>query len=505
MVPDLLLVPLMSEQEKQIQETARNVFHYESLRPGQEEAITSVLNGFDTLVVMPTGSGKSAIYQIPAVLLDGPTVVVSPLIALQRDQSETLQQQDIGGAAVVNSLITARQQEEAITGAENGSTEFLFMAPEQFSNPERLAAVKAVKPSLFVVDEAHCISEWGHSFRPDYLRLGTVVEELGHPTVLALTATANEAVRAEIISRLGMRKPKVFVHGFDRPNIWLGVETAASESRKHAMLLDRIRKTERPGIVYASTRKHAEEISDELNCVGITSAFYHGGLNKKVREAMQSDFMNDKVEVIVATSAFGMGVDKPNVRFVFHYEPPDCLDSYYQEIGRAGRDGKAASAVLFYRPEDLRIHKFFKGGGQIGTAEVQKVLDALEDGDVDRATLQEKAGLSKTKLARAVTRLEETGAVEVNSEGTVHTIAEPSTLMEKAEEASQAQAERHEAELERIEQMRLYAEYLHCRRSYVLGYFGDNAPDNCGSCDNCQGDGTERARLIAETRMRIAS
>jgi ATP-dependent DNA helicase RecQ len=495
----------MNRHIKSIRDKARKVFHYDALRPGQEEAIAAVLDGQDSLVVMPTGSGKSAIYQIAALILNGPTIIVSPLIALQRDQSEALNQHNVGGAAVVNSLMPARQQEKSLEEAEQGETEFLFMAPEQFSNPERLEAVKAAKPSLFVVDEAHCISEWGHSFRPDYLRLGNVVKELGHPTVLALTATANEMVRNEIISRLGMREPRVFVHGFDRPNIWLGVETAASESKKRAMILDRIRKTERPGIVYANTRKHAEEINDELNNVGIASAFYHGGLRKKEREAMQEQFMNDEVEVIVATSAFGMGVDKPNVRFVFHFEPPDSIDSYYQEIGRAGRDGKPASAVLFYRSQDLGIHKFFKGSGQLAAEDVQQVIDVLEeDGETDKAELREKVEISKTKLERALNRLEESGAVEIEPQGTVRAIADPKTLANKAEEASQAQAERHEAELARIENMREYAENLDCRRYYLLNYFGEDAPATCGNCDNCQGSGTERAQLIAETKMKAA-
>ncbi len=467
--------------------------------------MASVLDGNDTLVVMPTGSGKSAIYQIPALLLKGPTVVVSPLIALQRDQAEYLKQHDVGGAAVVNSLIPERQQEAALTQAERGDTEFLFMAPEQFAHAERLEAVKMAKPSLFVVDEAHCISEWGHSFRPEYLRLGSVIEELGHPTVLALTATANQAVREEIAARLGMRNPKIFVHGFDRPNIWLGVETAAGEIKKRAMLLDRIRRSPRPGIVYATTRKHAVEINDELNSAGIKSAFYHGGLSKGDREAMQQQFMNDEVEVIVATSAFGMGVDKPNVRFVFHYEPPDSIDSYYQEIGRAGRDGQPASTVLFYNPKDLGIHKFFKSTGQVKEAEVRRVLQALEEcGETDAATLRGKADLSKTKLSRALNRLEEGGAVEMLPEGMVRAKLQNGSLAEKALDAAEAQSALHGAELERIEKMRQYAESMNCRRAYLVNYFGEEFGPGCGNCDNCQGKGTSRAELIAETRAKAA-
>jgi ATP-dependent DNA helicase RecQ len=484
-----------------IRQIAREVFHFDELRAGQEEAMAAVVAGQDTLAVMPTGSGKSAIYQIPALLLDGPTVVVSPLIALQKDQAEYLEQQKAGGAAVVNSLIPMRVQEEALADAEDGATEFLFLAPEQFANQERLEAVKAAGPSLFVVDEAHCISEWGHSFRPDYLRLGSVIEQLGHPTILALTATANSNVRAEIVARLGMLNPKILVQGFDRPNIWLGVETAASESKKRAMLLERVRNTARPGIIYASTRRHAEEINDELNNVGIKSAFYHAGLGKRQRESMQERFMNDEVEAIVATSAFGMGVDKPNVRFVFHYEAPDSIDSYYQEIGRAGRDGEPASAVLFYHPGDLTIHKFFKGAGKIGAQDVQQVLDILKYArGTDTDNLRQKVGLSKTKLARVLQRLEDLGAVELGTRGMVRLVGDTG---ETAEQAAAAQAKLHEAELARIEQMRLYAEDMNCRRGHLLAYFGEETPDYCANCDNCQGTGTARAELIAERRARV--
>jgi ATP-dependent DNA helicase RecQ len=506
MAPKVLLSRNMCRQSQPIDKIAREIFHYNSLRSGQEEAIAAILAGHDTLAVMPTGSGKSAIYQIPAVMLEGPTVVVSPLLALQKDQSEYLNKQNAGGAAVVNSLISARDQDAALSDARAGATEFLFLAPEQFAHADRLEAIRAAQPSLFVVDEAHCISEWGHSFRPDYLRLGAVIEALGHPTVLALTATANEAVRAEIVARLGMREPKIFVHGFDRPNIWLGVETAASETKKRAMLFERIVKAERPGIVYTSTRKHAEEINDELNNVGIHSAFYHAGLGKSERETMQERFMNDEAEVIVATSAFGMGVDKPNVRFVFHYEPPDSIDSYYQEIGRAGRDGLPASAVLFYSSNDLTIHKFFKGAGRIGADDVQDVLDVLkEEGELDQASLREKTGLSKTKLVRVLNRLEDSGVVEFETQGTVRTAADIARNPETAQEAAQAQADMHEAELARLEKMRMYAEHLDCRRARLIGYFGEEISAACGNCDNCQGTGTARAQLIARMREQAAT
>jgi ATP-dependent DNA helicase RecQ len=264
---------------------------------------------------------------------------------------------------------------------------------------------------------------------------------------------------------------------------------------------------ERPGIVYTSTRKHAEEISDELNNAGIVAGFYHAGLGKRERESMQEQFMNDEAEVIVATSAFGMGIDKPNVRFVFHYEPPDSIDSYYQQIGRAGRDGLPASAVLFYSPNDLTIHKFFKGAGKIGTDNVQDVLDVLaEAGELDQAGLQEKTGLSKTRLVRVLNRLEDSGAVELEPDGIVRASATgPAHNPETAQEAAQAQSDLHEAELARIEEMRMYAENLDCRRARLIGYFGEESSPACANCDNCQGTGTIRAQLIAQTRGEVAA
>ncbi len=496
---------LVKQRPSSVEEVAKKSFGYQKLRPGQREAIDSVLAGHDTLVVMPTGFGKSAIYQIAAQLLEGPTVVISPLIALQKDQSEHLEAHNAGGASVVNSLIPQRAQEEALAEAQHGSTEFLFMAPEQFSHPGRLDAVKAARPSLFVIDEAHCISEWGHSFRPDYLRLDYAIEALGHPTVLALTATASPRVRAEIIERLRMRSPRVFVHGFDRPNLWLGVETAASEERKRSLLVERVRKAERPGIIYSATRRHAEEIYQELGQIGIPSAFYHGRLKKSDRERMQEQFMRDEVEVMVATSAFGMGVDKPNVRFVFHYEAPDSLDSYYQEIGRAGRDGKPATVVLLYRRGDLNIQKFFKGAGRIDEQVAERVLKTLrQSGQMSADELRRTTALSKIKLTRVVERLREAKALSIDRAGTVRLLSDLEDFPRLAKEATRAHAQLRLAEMDRIESMQTYAESLSCRRANLLRYFGEEAPDECGNCDYCQREGTERVRVLADKEAALA-
>jgi ATP-dependent DNA helicase RecQ len=265
---------------------ARESFGFEELRPGQREAIEAVLDGRDTLVVMSTGSGKSAIYEIAALIMPGPTVVVSPLVSLQRDQVEAIDDELPGEAADLNAAASERQRAERLRALRQDELEFLFLAPEQLARPETVESLRAAAPSLLVVDEAHCISEWGHDFRPDYLRLGGLVEELGHPTVLALTATASPPVREEIVERLRMDDAAVVVRGFDRPNIWLGVHTFREEADKRKALVERVADQPKPGIVYAATRRVADELAAELAERGLRSAAYHAGMGRKRRTAV---------------------------------------------------------------------------------------------------------------------------------------------------------------------------------------------------------------------------
>jgi ATP-dependent DNA helicase RecQ len=465
---------------------AREKLGYEELRPGQEGAITEVLAGHDTLAVMPTGAGKSAIYQIAGAIIPGVTVVVSPLIALQQDQVEAIVEMDAGGAALLNSTLPATEREEALDEFEQGATEFLFLAPEQFANEETFARVQASKPSLFVVDEAHCISEWGHDFRPEYLRLGAVIEALAHPRVLALTATASPPVRREIVERLGMSDPRIVVRGFDRPNIRLAVEGFSDDGDKRQALIERVVDAPKPGIVYAATRKNAEELATALVQQGVNAVAYHAGMAGGERTRIQEAFMSDAADVIVATIAFGMGVDKLNVRFVYHLDVSESVDAYYQEIGRAGRDGDPAEAILFYRPEDLNLRRFLAGSGQVDAEQMTRVAEAVQDAaePLEVEKIGEETELSQTKVMIALNRLEEVGAVDMLPSGTVVATAN-GDVADAAEEAAEAQENLRKFARSRIEMMRGYADMNGCRREYILNYFGEVYTPPCDNCDNC--------------------
>jgi RecQ family ATP-dependent DNA helicase len=478
--------------------TAREAFRWAELRPGQLEAMRSVMAGRDTVVVMPTGAGKSACYQVPALLIDGPTVVVSPLIALQRDQVLDL----LGhGAFAANSAQRGAVVDEGWDAVASGEMEFIFLSPEQLAKPDVVERLERVRPSLFVVDEAHCVSSWGHAFRPDYLRLGDVIDWLGHPTTLALTATAAPPVREEIATRLHMRDPRHFVHGFDRPNIHLEVAAPRTDDAKTDSVVLRAAAEQKPGIVYAATRKDAERFADALAELGLRACCYHAGMRARDRDDVHTRFLDDDLDVVVATTAFGMGIDKANVRSVLHADVPESLDAYYQEIGRAGRDGAPAIALLFYRPEDLGLRKFFNSGAAdaVVLERVAKLV-ALHDGPIAPKELRSAARLSATRFTTAVNLLEEAGVL-VASDGMLG-LAGDAPPPPQAAQAGCAVADAHQRiEASRLEMVRGYAETPGCRRQFLLAYFGELLEEACGNCDRC--DAGTSADVAAGTTWRV--
>jgi ATP-dependent DNA helicase RecQ len=489
---------------KTIATIAREHFGFEELRPGQLESIEALLQGHDTLVVQPTGSGKSAIYQITGLLMKGTTVIISPLIALQKDQVDMIDELPAGEALALNSSKPASEFEEALDQVSEGEVKYVFLAPEQLRKAETLESLRAAGVSLVVVDEAHCISAWGHDFRPDYLNLGHVIEALGHPRILALTATATRQVRDEIVSRLEMRKPKVFVRGVDRPNIYLRVDHHKTEDEKMEALVHRVVWAEKPGIVYAGTRKAAEEIMRHLSEEGVDALYYHAGLGRKERSVIQDRFMSGEAAVVVATNAFGMGIDKADIRFVYHFDSPESLDSYYQEIGRAGRDGNRSEAILFYRHQNIGSQSYKTGEGAVQPEVLEDVATTIAAAEepISPTEVAEQTGHSARKIVTAIQRLEDAGAVEVLEDGEVAPV-EDVDVDEAVEAVTEEQERYREGKRERLRKMQAYAEASDCRRRILLLHFEEELKDSCGFCDNCEGQGAMTAEVSGGVRREV--
>ena len=363
---------------KELKDLLKIHFFYDSFRNGQEKAIRSIVSGKDTVVVLPTGGGKSLIFQLPSLILEGITIVVSPLIALMKDQVDSLEQAGIP-ATFINSSISLSETNLRMAQVREGKFRLVYVAPERFYNKFFLAELKRTKVSLFAIDEAHCISQWGHDFRPSYLRLKEVIQYCGSPRVVALTATATPEVRADIIKQLDLKDYEVIISGFSRPNLQLGAMLASAKMKLEFSLEAVSEIDEGVAIIYVGTRSKAEEALEYLSDNGISALSYHAGMDSDSRDWVQEQFMLGKVKVIVATNAFGLGINKKDIRLVIHLDLPGTIEAYYQEVGRAGRDGKDSVCLLFYSPSDRYLQEFFISGDNPSAETVKEVYRYLLD------------------------------------------------------------------------------------------------------------------------------
>ncbi|WP_019137713.1 RecQ family ATP-dependent DNA helicase [Cellulomonas massiliensis] len=451
-----------------------------ALRDVQSEALAG-LEEHDTLLVARSGAGKTAVYAIATLLSGRLTLVVSPLLALQRDQVRALTESGLR-AASVSSLVPAARRRTALRRAADGELDVLLLAPEQLARTEVRDALADADVGLVVVDEAHCVSEWGDDFRPDYLAVEGAVAALGGPRLLALTATASPRVRAEVVERLGMRDARVLVRDADRPEIWLGVHHRPTERDRDDEAVRVALEEQGATLVYARTHAHAERLAAQLTDAGRACAAYHGGLPARERTRLQDDFLAGRTDVMVATSAFGMGVDRADVRLVVHAGLPPSLDAYYQEVGRAGRDGQPARAVGVVLPGESGLNAFLAARSGPRPATVDAVLGALRDGATTRDEVARAGHVAARTASRTLAALRDVGAAVTTADGWA-----PGDLgRDTALQALRERAERRERlERSRAEMVRSYADTTDCRRRVLLELLGETHPQRCGHCDSC--------------------
>lgn len=502
-----------SDSPPDLRAALKEHFGFPSFLPGQEETIRHTLNGDDSIVIMPTGKGKSLCYQLTALLLEGVTVVVSPLIALMKDQVDGLVARSLP-ATFINSSLSWQERDHRIRELERGSYKLVYVAPERFRSRRFMEVLQTRQVSLMAVDEAHCISHWGHDFRPEYLRLGPVLTRFPQTRVMALTATATPYVREDIVQQLGLGRegrsePRLLVFGLARPNLRLVVSRTANHRAKLDRVIEILDEWE-SGIVYCATRKQAEKVHSLLRDAGRKAGLYHAGLRDPERRAIQDRFMGKEVPVVVATNAFGMGVDRTDLRFVVHWDLPGSVEAYYQEIGRAGRDGSPALCELLYNYADVRTQEFFLDAANPEPFLLERTWRVLrrtcsrEEPRIQslsawtREISSEASDLSIRTLFSLLERSDlirqepapggEVSISLLEDAGSVHLDREASSLVEK-----------RRRDRKKLRDILGYVNSTRCRHHYILGYFGDReAADQCDNCDRCRRFSTGEIREPTE-------
>ena len=489
-------------------EKLQEVFGFEDFLDGQETVINEILSGRDGSVVMPTGGGKSLCYQLPALCREGVTLVVSPLIALMKDQVDALEERGVA-VTLINSTLTWNEQKERLDGMKSGAYRLVYIAPERFRASSFMSALSDVKIEMVAIDEAHCLSQWGHDFRPDYMRLGKALEKMGRPQCIALTATATPIVREDIRGVLNLREPFESISGFERPNLSFTITPVEKVAQKYGRL-KKVLAENKTGIVYCATRKKVEEVAETIHSWGLKCIAYHGGMSDREREDTQNAFISRKADIAVATNAFGMGIDRSDVRFVVHFEIPGSVEAYYQEAGRAGRDGEASVCELLFNYADTRTQEFFIDGVNPGPGmirdvyqfflneaddsyEVHRTLDEVKEAIGAKNGMAVGAALGALIRGRWVERFDVPG---MRAKGT--RLLKPDVLTRDLTLDEAALEEKERRDREKLEKMVQLCYANTCRQQWVLEYFGEVDAPVCGSCDVCRGEENSERRAPSD-------
>lgn len=489
-------------------EKLQEIFGFEDFLDGQEGVIEQILSGRDGSVVMPTGGGKSLCYQLPALCRGGVTLVVSPLIALMKDQVDALEERGVA-VTLINSTLTWNEQKERLEGMKNGAYRLVYIAPERFRASSFMGALSDVKIEMVAIDEAHCLSQWGHDFRPDYMRLGKALEDMGRPQCVALTATATPIVREDIRGVLNLREPFESISGFERPNLSFTITPVEKVAQKYGRL-KKVLAENKTGIVYCATRKKVEEVAETIHSWGLKCVAYHGGMSDQEREDTQNAFISREADIAVATNAFGMGIDRSDVRFVVHFEIPGSVEAYYQEAGRAGRDGEASVCELLFNYADTRTQEFFIDGVNPGPGmirdvyqfflnevdenyEVHRTLDEIKDAIGAKNGMAVGAALGSLIRGRWVERFDVPG---MRAKGT--RLLKPDVLTRDLTLDEAALEEKERRDREKLEKMVQLCYANTCRQQWVLEYFGEVDAPVCGSCDVCRGEENSERRAPSD-------